>query len=239
VSAYKHQGHVSLVVGATGSIGAIITQHMADSDAIVYATALHNCQKLNDLHEQKPAVRPLCPFNMGAADHRQAALDRIDQDQGHLDSLILAVGAFSQVTPEQTDGDELFHLYHSNVIMPYQLILEAKSLLVASRAPRVVLFGYHDMEHFGPRRLVAGYAAAKASLLIMIRSLAVTWSREHNISMVMVAPGLISGEPETGGDSVPVTRREDIIQAIDTVLSAKGMLLSGQVLPAWKAHRNA
>jgi 3-oxoacyl-[acyl-carrier protein] reductase len=215
---YRHEGKVALVVGATGTIGLPLARFLAEQGSVVYATAARRRKRLSELRAASKRVITCCPFDIGSKAQRKALLGRIASERATLDYLVIALGDFIQKRADDTTEKELLGLFSSNVVWPLALVAAAKPLLLTSRSPRVVLFGYSGIENLRARRFVSGYAAAKTALLIMARSLARDWGDENGISLSVISPGVISSPPLGESTNAPTTDVGEVIAAVDRAL---------------------
>ena len=219
---YSHR--VVAVIGATGMLGNAITQHLEGNGAIVYATTRKTKTDLAHLGQKVEAVHN---FNMGNESDRKMLLDRCAAEYGHLDALIITPGSFQQLSAAETTAEVLHELFDSNVAGPWSMMTESRNLLKLAEHPRVILFGYSGAEQVEARRLVSGYAAVKTGLLIMAKSLAREWTPETRITVNLLAPGVLSAPPEDTVDPYPEISVDDVLSALDFLLSPAADAVSG------------
>lgn len=219
-----YSDRVVAVIGATGMLGSAITRHLDGNGARVYATTR---KPTSDLADLGPHIEPVHNFTLCNAQNRNMLLDRCAAGHGRLDALIVTPGSFQQLTASETTAETLQALFASNVSGPWAMITESRNMLEQSPHPRVILFGYSGAEQVEARRLVSGYAAVKTGLLIMAKSLAREWTPQTGITVNLLAPGVLSSPPKDAAAPWPDTKMEDVLSALDFLMSPAADAVSG------------
>ena len=184
---------VALVTGASTGIGlAIARRLLADGYALGYATGPNHAGPLDDLRKEHGADR-IAWVDGDLADPAvpEQLVARVIDELGHLDVLVNNAGVVT--------AKPFFDLTVDDFDLTFDVDVRA-SFLLAQHAARhmrdrgggsiVNITSVH--EHI-PRPNLAVYAAAKAALGMLTRSLALELG-EHGIRVNAVAPGVIATE---------------------------------------------
>lgn len=132
------------------------------------------------------------------ADATSALVARIVALEGRLDWVVDSVGAYGSGPLAELAASELASLWRSNVLTAMHLAAAVRGPLRASGGALVV-FGCAGLDGLRARRDCAAYAAAKSSLLVLVRSMAVE-EAPFGVRINMVSPGLVphdGAHPET------------------------------------------
>lgn len=165
------------VIGGTSGIGAAVAAHFAAAGDAVHAYGLDAASAPSDLR-RAAAVRELDVTVPGAL---EAELGRL----ARLDVLVNAAGIIRR--DEEYRPEVFAHVVDVNLTAAMRACVAAQPAL---RAGRGCVVNVASMLSFlgGPR--VPGYAASKAGILALTRSLAVAWG-PHQVRVNAVAPGWI------------------------------------------------
>jgi NAD(P)-dependent dehydrogenase (short-subunit alcohol dehydrogenase family) len=184
------ENKVAVVVGGTSGIGLALSLGLADAGANVVASARHADQVAQAATLIEARQRRSLRITSDVRDKAslQGLLDRTVADLGQVDILINCAGKISRA-PTLTFPDEL-----------WQDIMDT-NLTGTLRACQV--FGKHMLDRGSGRIIniaslntfvslseVAAYAASKAAVAALTRSLAVEWSR-RGVLVNAIAPGVV------------------------------------------------
>lgn len=195
---------VVLVTGAARRIGAAIVRRLhADG----YAVALH-CRRSRDeadalaagLEAQRPGSVVVLQGDLADAGIVPGLVEATVSRFGRLDALVNNAATFAPTAFAATDADAFDALMATNARAPFLLAQAAAPHL---RAARGAIVNIGDLYAERPRADLVAYAASKAALLGLTRSLAVALAPEVRVNAV--SPGAILW-PEDGADAAQQTR---------------------------------
>jgi NAD(P)-dependent dehydrogenase (short-subunit alcohol dehydrogenase family) len=196
-------GQVAVITGAAQGIGAAIVHRIAQAGASVVGID-RNRERLDHLATESVGITP---YVADVQDH--GALEHIVNDtiarHGRIDVLVNNAG-LSYYTPFfETTLEQWQHTQHVN--------LEAQFILCKLVAPHMIRAGYgrivniSSTQSFAVEPLVSAYAASKAGINALTRSLAVELA-PYNIIVNAIAPGCIH-TPMSVVNGVDETQTED------------------------------
>lgn len=221
---------VVLVTGAARRIGAAIVRRLhADG----YAVALH-CRRSRDeadalaagLEAQRPGSVVVLQGDLADAGIVPGLVEATVARFGRLDALVNNAATFAPTAFAATDADAFDALMATNARAPFLLAQAAAPHL---RAARGAIVNIGDLYAERPRADLVAYAASKAALLGLTRSLAVALAPEVRVNAV--SPGAILW-PEDGADAAQQTRILDAtplarLGSADEIADAVAWLLRG------------
>ncbi len=178
--AFDFTGASVLVTGGSNGIGLGVARAFADAGAAVTITGTRGSAADYD-HDLSPFSFRQC--HMGD-------LDQVVDLAGSLDALDVLVNNAGQNLPggrSEWDPEVFEQTVAVNLVAPFRLAQACHDLLAASRGS-VVNVG--SMSSLFGMEIVPGYGAAKAAVVQMTKTLAVTWARD-GIRVNAVAPGVI------------------------------------------------
>jgi NAD(P)-dependent dehydrogenase (short-subunit alcohol dehydrogenase family) len=183
---------VALVSGASRGIGAEIARELAgDHGFLVFAGARNPA----DVAEQEGVV----PIRLDVTDQStiDAARERIEADQGRLDSLVNNAGVYGEpIGAIDYDLDGAHEVMEVNLFGPWRLCQAFAPLLRRSPQPRIVNVssGAGQLSDMNGGR--AAYRVSKAALNALTRTLA---SDEPELKVNTMCPGWV--RTDMGGPS--------------------------------------
>lgn len=210
------QDRVALVTGAGRGIGLRIAQVLADNGARVGALDL-----------TPPDDPRLIPLEADVSDEAavQAAFDRIEAEAGPVAVLVLNAGILPLVPLVETSTELWERTLSINLTGAFVAVRRALPGMRAQGYGRVIGIGAAAGKSGGARS--AAYAASKAGLMTLVKSVAAEHARD-GITANVVAPALIDtellgGTRELAG-RVPVGR----LGTADEVAALVAFLASGE-----------
>lgn len=181
-------GQVAVVTGASGGIGEAIARMLDEAGASVVCVAGRNLAKAQELAGtlQHPALALSCDVTDEAS--VKAVVDATVAEFGRLDILVNNAGIMYELTLEDTDLEHWQKTLDSNLTSNYLFCRLAKPHLLASGRGCVVIMA----SRLGVTGWAgaAAYAATKAGLYGLMKSLAREWA--PHIRVNAVAPGPIT-----------------------------------------------
>lgn len=171
-------GKKVLVVGGTGGIGFGIAQSLKDRGAEAILVGRHSvpgfdCRKI-DLSD--------------SAEWRKV-LNLAEQT----DILCASWGPFLQKPLHETSPEEWLNVVSSNLSLPGALVSAALPYMLSRGWGRILLFGGTRTDTSRGARTNAAYAAAKAGITSLVRSVALSYAAE-GIQCNGICPGLVRTE---------------------------------------------
>jgi NAD(P)-dependent dehydrogenase (short-subunit alcohol dehydrogenase family) len=212
-----------LVTGASRGLGLEFTRRYLERGERVFATcrrpdAARGLHALRAGHRERLSIVPL---DVSDADSIRAAHRAMRRETDGLDVLINNAGIYSargSADPAERLGrlrfDDALHLLRTNAVGPLIVAQQLLDLLEAGRSPRIVSIS----SEYGSVSENSGfpyyYAASKAALNMLMRSLAAE-ARRHRITTVLLDPGWVS--TDMGGPEAPVTPARSVAAMIRVI----------------------
>lgn len=190
-SLFSLEGRSALVTGASDGLGAHFAKLLARSGAHV-ALAGRRQEKLQQVsHEIRAGGGRAVITEMDVTSQAgiERAFDAAEDAAGTIDLLINNAGIVESSRSEEIDQHEWDNVFHTNLRGAFQCSQAfAKRLIGKGRGGAIV----NISSILGLRQAgnVTAYAASKAALIQMSRSLALEWAR-HAIRVNVLAPGYI------------------------------------------------
>lgn len=177
---------VALVTGCRSGFGLGVARRAAERGYVVYA-GLRDFETRHDL-ERATAGLSVIPLQLDVTrgQERDAAVDRIRQEQGRLDALVNNAGMPLGGFLEQVDEDELRELFDVNVFGAWAMTKACLPLMRASGGGNVVM-----VSSMSGRTAIPGLGAYAGSKFAL-EGLSEAWRHElamFGIHVVCVEPG--------------------------------------------------
>lgn len=218
-------GRTALVTGAAGAIGAGLASALAANGASVLLADRDKASlKAVALGLEGDVAAAFIDVTDAAS--VVAAFDRAEAAFGPVDIVVNAAGLGRRSPALKDDASDWRALSAVNVEGAFTVAREAASRLLAARRPGSIV----NVSSFlaeKPLRNTAAYAASKAALEQMTRSLALEWAR-HQIRVNAIAPGWIPSpmtEPFLGGRAGDVMAQTNPMRRLGTPHDLAGAVL--------------
>lgn len=238
-------GHIALVTGSTGGIGAAIAERLATHGAAVVLAHLDDHQAAATL-AKRIARYPMTALPL-AADLRDPASVHALCQQAHerlgpIDILVSNAGAYPRIPWAQTTPGRWSEALATNLTSHYLLAHELTPTMTASGWGRIITIG--SVLATAGRHDLSGYISAKAGLEGLTRALARDLG-PAGITANCVAPGSICvpAEDTVVDDPQAMTARQlarqciqrrgrpdDVAAAVTFLASANASFITGQTL---------
>ena len=223
---------VVFITGGTRGIGRQIALIFAKAG---YQLALnyHHNQKIAQEFQQElmtsfsTTVR-LYPGDIGREEEVVNMTEKIYQDFGQLDILILNAGPFihEEIKLKDCTTDQWLHMMNTNLNSFFYLMKAILPHMERQNWGRIVTLGYDQIERVTGWPQRGAYSAAKTGVAAAVRTLAVE-EKEFNITVNMVCPGDIKAQWKEASieeaeqeKTVEKTEKLNKVKRTDTISSA-------------------
>ncbi len=238
MSAGRPEGACALVTGGSRGIGAAIARELAAAGwpvAINYRSDVEAAERTRAEIERGGGRAIAIPGDVSRPGAPQALLDEATRELGPVLCLVNNAGVRADnlalsLTDEEWDG-----VLDVNLRAPFRLIRQALRPMIRARFGRVI--GVASI--VGPRANAgqANYAAAKAGLIAMSKTVAVEVAR-RGVTVNTVAPGFIETDltvdvVDEARDAIParrVGRPEEVAACVEFLASDRASYVTGSTL---------
>ena len=187
------EGRVAVVIGGTSGIGRAISLGLAQAGADVVSTG----RRIEQVHAVAAEIEGIGrrtlrqPTDLGQRSQVEALLEACLQAFGTVDILVNAAGKIKR-TPTLTMAEEDWRdIFETNLTGALRACQIFGKLMIERGYGRIVNMA--SLNSFVALKEVAAYAASKAALVSLTRSLAVEWAR-HGVMVNAIAPGVFPTE---------------------------------------------
>lgn len=226
-----------LITGGARRLGRALVEHYAQLGWRVLFTVRHSVAEGRQLADDLGPNVHCLQTKVSSRANAAAIFNWVQVHCDRLDLLVCSASSFSKISFEDTNADDMQDLLESNVIGPYFLIQQMVPLLKTANG---VVVNIADAQANSGVPHFSAYAAAKAALISITKSLAVELA--PNVRVNAVLPGYLPW-PETQNEYDDATRKEmtkcipmqrtgtwnDIVQAVSYVQTAP--YVNGACLP--------
>jgi NAD(P)-dependent dehydrogenase (short-subunit alcohol dehydrogenase family) len=216
--AWRTQGGIAVVTGASSGIGAAKARRLARSGMTVYAVARRE-ERLRRLAAEHPGV---VPHAADVTDTRavDALAGRVRDEQGRCHALVNNAGIGGGAFEGRQDLDETLRTIDVNLLGVLRCMAAFSDLLEAGAPARVVnISSVAGKVGIGP----AGYAASKFGVVGLSEALNLSWAA-RGVTVGQLNPGFIETEgfPQEQVKRSPLARilgqPEDVAEAVVEML---------------------
>ena len=159
---------------------------------------------------------------------------KVSSIEGHIDGFVNAEFMFEMEDVDSFDYELAEKLFRANYHAPMLMAVELRKIMNVGASIVIVTSTESDRGSFGG----ISYAASKAAVHNMIKSLACNFGKKDKIRVNAVAAGWIGGEMDTDGPfevSMNITplgrlgRAEEVASTVSFLLSDKASFINAQV----------
>ncbi len=233
------EGRTALVTGGTRGIGLAITRALRREGARVIA--LSKAAEQIEAFRKEFSEDPLATAERADVRER-AALEAVRDKLDGLDILVPNAGINTRVTALELEDEPLRDMFATNLYGVFITCQVFGPLLFKRPGGRVVVTGSLSAIH--GMNLRAAYAATKAGISGLVRSLAVEWG-PHGVTVNAVGPGIIKTPltiaymeqfPERVTATIEHTplgrlgEPEDVADVVTFLASDKARFITGQTI---------
>ena len=233
------EGRTALVTGGTRGIGLAITRALRREGARVIA--LSKAAEQIEAFKKEFSEGPLATAERADVRER-AALEAVRDKLDGLDILVPNAGINTRVTALELEDEPLRDMFATNLYGVFITCQVFGPLLFKRPGGRVIVTGSLSAIH--GMNLRAAYAATKAGISGLVRSLAVEWG-PHGVTVNAVGPGIIKTPltiaymeqfPERVTATIEHTplgrlgEPEDVADVVTFLASDKARFITGQTI---------
>lgn len=235
-------GRTALVTGGARGIGRECCLKLAAAGANVavnYQSSADQAREVVALIEQSGAKAIAVQADVSSPEQVDRLVAEIEQSLGPVDLLVNNAGVFHFLPHEQTTLEIWRRTLDVNLTGAYLTTWAVKPGMIARKFGRIV--NISSISGLRPRPMSIAYAASKAGLIGLTKSLAEALA-PHNIRVNAIAPGLIDTEILSGVSqqqidnivqATPLGRigtSADVADAAIFLLSEQSSFITGQTL---------
>jgi len=176
------KGKLVLVTGATGGLGASVTQVFLDSGATVVGTS----RKIRQSHFSSPGFTAI-PAELSTPEGARVLVDQVVARFGKIDVLAHTVGGFAGGPAiAETDDATFQRMFDLNLSSAFYLLRAALPAMRKAGNGRIIAIG--SRAALEPGAGVGAYSASKAALVSLIRTVALE-NKDVGITANVILPG--------------------------------------------------
>ena len=185
---FELTGKTALVTGATGGLGGAIAKALQAQGATVALSGTRR-EALEKLAAEIGARVHVLPCNLAAKDEVEALVPKAEEVMGQLDILVANAGITKDNLFVQLKDEDWSQVIDVNLTATFRLARAAVKGMMRRRFGRVI--GITSVVGVTGNPGQGNYAASKAGMIGMIKSVAAEYAR-RGVTANCVAPGFIS-----------------------------------------------
>jgi NAD(P)-dependent dehydrogenase (short-subunit alcohol dehydrogenase family) len=227
------QGRVILITGANGGLGSAVTNAFLEAGARVIGMS-RTIKDADFPHDRFSAVAG----GLANAQDAQAIVDAAIARAGRIDGLVHLIGGFAGGSAVNDTDDATFdRMLDMNFRSAFLMMRAALPHMQAQKSGRILAIGSKSAAEPSPKAAV--YAASKAALVSLIRSVA-RESRGQGITANIVLPGTMdtpaNRAADPNADPAKWVQPQQIADLLVHLASDRGAQISGAVIPVYGAE---
>ena len=209
MSIFELQGKVAIVTGGAGGIGSSIAMEYAKAGANV-VVASRNREKLDKVAAEIKALGReslAIATDVTVPEQVDNMVEQTVDRFGRVDIMVsCAGGALHMKKPEDLTPDEWNAGIALNLTGTFLCDIAAGKVMIEQKSGKIINISSTAGINLNPT--MAHYAAAKAGVISLTKSLAMVWA-QHNINVNCIAPGFTATEAIRRMGVVPPEKKED------------------------------
>jgi len=229
----KAEAKVILITGAKGGLGTFVTKAFLETGAYVIGAS----QSIADAdfpHENFSAM----PGDLSTGESARNLVDAVVSKRGRIDGLVHLIGAFAGGQPvAATDDATLDRMLDVNFRCAFYVIRAVLPHMQAQGSGRIVAIGSKFAVE--PQALVGAYAASKAALVTLIRTVA-RENGDKGIAANVVLPGTMETPANRAGmpaaDFSKWVQPSQVARLLVHLVSGDASQISGALIPVYGAE---
>lgn len=188
-SGLELNGKIAVVVGGTSGIGRAIAHGLADAGANVIASSrrTEEVEKTAAEIEEKGRKTLRLTSDVSNKSSLQTLLDECVKEFGRVDILVNSAGVTKRTPTLDLPEDEWNWIMETNLTGTLRACQVFGKQMVANGYGRIINIA--SLSTFVALYEVAAYAASKAAVASLTKSLAIEWS-QHGVNVNAIAPGV-------------------------------------------------
>ena len=184
---------VVLITGANGGLGASVTSSFLDAGAKVVGVS----RSIRDADFPREGFSAI-PAEISNGEHARKLVEAVSVQHGRIDGLIHLMGAFAGGQPvADTDDAALDRMLDLNLRSAFYVIRAILTQMRAQGRGRIIAIG--SKAAVEPAPLAGAYAASKAALVSLVRTVA-RENSDRGISPNIVLPGTMDTPANRAAD---------------------------------------
>lgn len=236
------QDKIALVTGSSGGMGRDIALKLADKTKGVVVHYKENRDAAMDVVreiERKGKLSGCFQADLTREDQAHALIGKAEDKFGRLDILINNFGPMLKKSWQGLEARDWEYMWQGNLGSAFYCIQAVLPGMRDRKWGRIVNMGFSRVEQLAAFREIVPYAAAKAGLLILTRSIAAS-AASDGVTVNMVSPGLVEGGIMPEDLNIPAGRLgsfDDVANAVLFLASDRAGYITGNnliVAGGWK-----
>lgn len=185
---FNIEGKIALITGATGGLGSIYAEGLAENGAIVILNG-RNKSKLDEIvtkiksNGYKAYASVFDVTNLGEI---ESAVRVIEDEIGPIDILINNAGINLRAPLDQFSEEDWDKVIGINLTGTYKVSKAVVQSMIKRKTGKIINIG--SMQSELGRPTIAAYAASKGGVKMLTKGMAVDWAH-HNIQVNGIGPG--------------------------------------------------
>lgn len=220
-----------LITGASSDIGFCIVKHLLEHQFNVIGQYHSNLNQLTNLNFSN---LHLIKANLSEFNQAEMLVKKAIDNFGKLDALINVIGPYFEKDLLSTTPEEWRNIVEANLNFAFTMSHYAQNELIKNRG-RIINFCYAGVENIRAWTNATSYAAAKAGLAVLTKSLAVALA-PHQVSVNAICPGYVNfgqfdeDEMRLHAQKIPqgrMCRPDEIVSTVAWLLTESPTHLTG------------
>jgi 3-oxoacyl-[acyl-carrier protein] reductase len=233
---------VALVTGSSRGIGRDIALRLAEKEnavAVHYHSQRQEAESVAEMIRVRGGQGAVFQADLTKEQEAGSLIQNVIKEFGKIDILVNNFGPILVKPWQEVVAGEWEDIFRSNLLSALFCIQAALPNMRDRKWGRIINLGYSRVEQLASFQTITPYAVAKAGLLILTRSVAVS-EASSGITVNMVSPGLMEDGVLPANTNIPAGRLgtfTDVSGAVQFLVSRKAGYITGTnviVAGGWK-----